>query len=497
VHATPVSGTTRSPWLALYVLCAGVLMIVLDVTVVNVALPSIQSELHFSPAGLAWVVNAYLIPFAGLLLLAGRLGDLLGRRAIVLSGLVLFTGASVACGLAQSEATLVAARAVQGAGGAMTSAVVLGMIVGLFPDPNDQAKAMGVYGFVASAGGAIGLLAGGVLTQAINWHWIFFVNVPIGAATAWAIARLIPADRGSGWRSGADVLGAAVVTAALMAAVYTLVGPASSKGWGSGTTIAWAVGALVLGAAFVAREATARTPLVPLRVLTTRNFATANVLQTLTTAGMFGTFFMGSLYLQQVLHYDPVQIGLAFFPNTVVMSVLSLRGAGWIARRFGARPPLVTGAVLTVASLALLARVPANGHYVTDVLPALLLIGVGMGIFFPALMSVAMADATPATAGLASGVINTTAEAGGALGLAVLATVAAARTAGATAGGRPVAEALTGGFRLAFLVAAGLMVIAVAVAWMVPGRPSRVPGTSEPAETADAAGDGVPAYAGH
>jgi EmrB/QacA subfamily drug resistance transporter len=487
-----VSGTTRSPWLALYALCAGVLMIVLDVTVVNVALPSIGSDLHFSPTGLAWVVNAYLIPFAGLLLLAGRLGDLMGRRAVVLSGLGLFTGASVACGLAQNEVMLVTARAAQGAGGAMTSAVVLGMIVGLFPDPHDQARAMGVYGFVASAGGAIGLLAGGVLTQAINWHWIFFVNVPIGAATAWAISQLIPGDRGSGWRAGADVLGAVVVTAALMAAVYTFVGPAASKGWASGTTITWAASAVVLLAAFLVREATARTPLVPLRLLTTRNLATANVLQTLTAAGMFGTFFLGSLYLQQVLHYDPLQIGLAFLPNTVVMSVLSLRGAGWIARRFGARPPLVVGAALVAVGLLLLSRVAADGHYLADVLPAMLLIGVGMGIFFPPLMSVSMADATADTAGLASGVVNATGQAGGALGLAVLASVAAARTAGAVGHGQPRSEALTGGFRLAFLVAAGLMLVAVAVAATV--RQRRTPVFS--GADADAADGDLLAYAG-
>ena len=296
-------------------LCVGVLMIVLDVTVVNVALPSIQQDLGFSQSSLAWVVNAYLIAFGGLLLLAGRLGDLISRRGVFLAGLAVFTAASLACGAAQSQAALVAARFVQGVGGAMTSAVVLGMIVTLFPQPRDQAKAIGVYAFVASAGGSIGLLAGGVITQAVNWHWIFFVNLPIGVATAVMAVRVLDHDRGAGFGRGADVAGAALVTSALMLLVYTIVEPAAQDGWGAGRTLAFAAASLVLLAAFVAREATAAAPLIPLRVLRSRTVVGANVVQVLLVAGMFGVFFLGALYLERVLHYDALQIGLAFLPD--------------------------------------------------------------------------------------------------------------------------------------------------------------------------------------
>ena len=294
-------------------------MIVLDATVVNVALPSIQSDLAFSPASLAWVVNAYLIAFGGLLLLAGRLGDLVGRRAVFLAGLAVFTAASLVCGLAQSQTALVAARFVQGAGGAMTSAVILGMIVTMFPEPREQARAIGVFAFVASAGGAIGLLAGGVLTQAINWHWIFFVNVPIGIATAVLAVRLIKADRGIGIRAGADVPGALLVTGSLMLGVYTIVKPAAELGWGAARTIELGVGSIALLIAFLVREATARSPLMPLRILRSRNVAGANVIQIVGAAGMFGMFFLGALYLQQVLHYDAIEAGLGFLPITLTI----------------------------------------------------------------------------------------------------------------------------------------------------------------------------------
>src|SRR4051794_21999389 len=317
--------TSDSRWTALYVLCAGMLMIVLDVTIVNVALPSIQDDLGFSSSSLAWVVNAYLIAFGGLLLLAGRLGDLIGRRTVFLAGLAVFTGASLLCGLSQSEGMLVAARFVQGIGGAMTSAVVLGMIVTMFPEPREQAKAIGVFAFVASAGGAVGLLAGGILTQAINWHWIFFVNLPIGLATAVYARRLVTRDEGIGFRQGADVPGAALITSSLMLGVYTIVKPAAEDGWGAGQTLLLGAISLVLLAAFVAREATARTPLVPLRIFRSRNVTGANLIQVLSVAGMFGVFFLGALYLQRVRHYDALEIGLAFLPVTLIMGTLSVR----------------------------------------------------------------------------------------------------------------------------------------------------------------------------
>ncbi len=454
----------RSRWIALVVLCVGVLMIVLDATVVNVALPSIQSDLGFSQADLAWVVNAYLIAFGGLLLLAGRLGDLVSRRSVFLAGLAVFTLASLLCGAAQSKEVLVAARFVQGVGGAMTSAVVLGMIVTMFPEPRDQAKAIGVYSFVASAGGSIGLLAGGVLTQAINWHWIFFVNVPIGIATAIAARRLIAKDTGIGYRAGADVLGAVLITGALMLLVYTIVKPAAEDGWGATRTLAYGAVAIALLGAFVAREATARTPLMPLRIVRSRNVAGANLIQGLTVAGMFGMFFMGALYLQRVLGYDPLQIGLAFLPTTIVMGGLSLFYAEKLITRFGARRTLVPGLGLVAAGLLLFTRAPVDGSYVTDVLPVMLLIGAGAAVCFPALMTLAMSGATPSDAGLASGLVNTTVQVGGALGLAVLATLATTETSSRRAAGEQVAEALNGGYHLAYAIGAGLVLAAIGVA---------------------------------
>src|ERR1700742_3365586 len=356
--AQPSSTSDRSRWIALVVLCVGMLMIVLDATIVNVALPKIQTDLGFSQSSLAWVVNAYLISFGGLLLLAGRLGDLLGRRDVFLTGLGLFTAASLACGLSDSQTVLVVARFIQGIGGALTSAVILGMIVTMFPERGEQAKAIGVYAFVASAGGSIGLLAGGVLTQAINWHWIFFVNVPIGVVTALAARRLLQKDRGIGFAQGADVLGAVLITASLMLLVYTIVKPAAEDGWGAGRTLAFGAVAVALLVAFVAREATARTPLVPLRIFRSRNVAGANLIQAVSVAGMFGMFFLGALYLQRVLGYDPLEIGLAFLPVTVVMGGLSLVYAEKLITRFGAHRTLVPGLALIAGGLILFTRSP-------------------------------------------------------------------------------------------------------------------------------------------
>jgi EmrB/QacA subfamily drug resistance transporter len=467
--------TDRNRWIALYVLCVGVLMIVLDVTVVNVALPSIQDDLGFSQSSLAWVVNAYLIAFGGLLLLAGRLGDLIGRRRIFLTGLGVFTVASLLCGAAQSQEMLVAARFVQGLGGAMTSAVVLGMIVTMFPEPREQAKAIGVYGFVASAGGSIGLLAGGVLTESINWHWIFFVNIPIGVLTAALAMRLIERDEGIGFRQGADIPGAVLITGALMLAVYTIVKPAAEDGWGSTGAIGFGALALALLAAFIAREATARTPLIPLRIFRSRNVSGANALQALLVAGMFGMFFLGSLYMEQVLGYDPLEIGLAFLPATIVMGVLSLRYSELLITRFGARTVLIPGMALVAAALVLFAQAPVNGSYLRDLLPVMILLAFGVGVSFPALMTLAMSGATPQDAGLASGLVNTTAQVGGALGLAVLATVSATRTDTLLAGGDSVAAALTGGYHLAFWIGAGLVLAALLVAVTVLETPRRRP----------------------
>nr|MBA3809266.1 DHA2 family efflux MFS transporter permease subunit [Solirubrobacterales bacterium] len=458
----------RERWIALYVLCTGMLMIVLDATVVNVALPSIQEDLGFSTSSLAWVVNAYLIAFGGLLLLAGRLGDLIGRRSIFLAGIALFTVASLLCGLAQTQALLVGARFLQGVGGAMTSAVILGMIVTMFPEPREQAKAIGVYAFVASAGGAVGLLAGGVITQSINWHWIFFVNIPIGIATAVLVSRLLQRDAGSGLGTGADVPGAVLITSALMLGVYTIVKPAAEHGWGDGRTLALAGATLVLLVGFLVRESRARSPLVPLRIFAERNLAVANTIQILSVAGMFGMFFLGALYLRRVLGYNALQIGLAFLPVTLAMGFLSVRYAERLAVRFGPRRTIVPGLVLIMAALALFARVPVNGGYLTDVMPSMLLLGIGAGVCFPALMALAMSDTSPADAGLASGLVNTTAQVGGALGLAVLATLSSSRTSDLRAGGASSAAALTSGYHLAFWIATALVAGALAVALGVP-----------------------------
>jgi EmrB/QacA subfamily drug resistance transporter len=460
---TSLGSHERNRWIALYVLCIGMLMIVLDVTVVNVALPSIQSDLGFSQSSLAWVVNAYLIAFGGLLLLAGRFGDLLGRKNMFMSGLAVFTLASLICGLAQSQELLVAARFVQGIGGAMTSAVILGMIVTMFPEPREQAKAIGVYGFVASAGGSVGLLAGGVLTQSINWHWIFFVNVPIGIAAGVFAQRLLNRDKGIGLRQGADIPGAILITGALMLGVYTIVKPAADYGWGDSRTLGLGAISLALLAAFVVREAYAGTPLIPLRIFRSRNVSGANVVQALTVAGMFGMFFLGALYLQRVLGYDALQIGLAFLPTTIVMGTLSLRYSERLIMRFGARTVLLPGLALIAAGLALFTRAPVNGSYLLNVLPVLVLLGVGVGVSFPALMTLAMSGATQQDAGLASGLVNTAAQVGGALGLAVLATVSTTRSNGLIAHGHARASALTSGYHLAFLIAALLVGAAIVV----------------------------------
>jgi EmrB/QacA subfamily drug resistance transporter len=453
----------RRRWLALYVLCVGMLMIVLDATIVNVALPSIQDDLGFSQSDLAWVVNAYLIAFGGLLLLAGRLGDLIGQRRIFLIGLAVFTGASLLCALAQSQGLLIGARFVQGVGGALTSAVILGMIVTMFPEPREQAKAIGVYTFVAVAGGSIGLLAGGVLTQAINWHWIFFVNLPVGLVTAVFAIRLVPDREGIGLTAGADLPGAALLTGGLMLGVYTILGVAE-EGWGSSQTLALGAVSLALLVVFVARQARVENPLMPLRLFRSRNVAGANLVQALLVVGMFGMFFLGALYMQQILGYDALQVGLAYLPTTAVMGAMSFRFTGQLNLRFGALATLVPAMVFVGAGLLLLARTPVDANYAVDLLPAMILIGLGAGLGFPSLMTLAMSGATASDSGLASGLVNTSVQVGGAIGLAVLATFATERTEALVADGESGAAALNSGYHLAYLIGAGLVIVAIAVA---------------------------------
>ena len=476
----------RQRWIALIVLCVGMLMIVLDGTVVNVALPTIQSDLDFNQSNLAWVVNAYLIAFGGLLLLAGRLGDLISRRGVFLAGLAVFTFASFLCGIAQSQEWLVAARFLQGIGGAMASAVILGMIVTMFPEPREQAKAIGVFGFVASAGGSVGLLAGGILTQAISWHWIFFVNIPIGVVTAVMAVRLLENDKGIGLSRGADVLGALLVTSSLMLGVYTIVKPAADLGWGAGRTLALGAVSLLLLVAFLVREATARTPLIPLRIFRSRNVSGANAIQALMVAGMFGVFFMGALYLQRVLQYDSLQTGLAFLPVTVVMGTLSVRYSDKLVMRFGARNTLIPGLVLVFGALLLFTLAPVDGNFWLHVFPVMLLLGAGVGMAGPAVMNLSMSGATPEDAGLASGLVNTTLQVGGAIGLAVLATLSATRSDSLREGGSSAAEALNGGYHLAYGIAAACVLAAIVIAVTVL-KPDR-----EPAAAHEPHGERVP-----
>ena len=456
----------RSRWIALYVLCLGTLMIVLDVTIVNVALPSIKTSLGFSPSSLAWVVNAYLLTYGGCLLLGGRLGDLFGHRRLFLSGIALFTLASLVCGLSTSQGMLVAARAVQGVGGAVVSAVSFGLIMTLFTEPAERAKAMGVAGFVASGGGSIGVLLGGVLTGTLNWHWIFLVNFPIGVLVCILSLRLLPGTPAQDRGGRIDLAGAVSVTAALMLAVYAIVN-GNQAGWTSAQTVSLLAGAVALLALFIAIEARVRVPLMPLRLFRLRNVATANGIAVLWAAAMFAWFFLSALYLQLVLGYSPLQVGLAFLPANLIMGALSIGISAKLVMRFGIKRPLATGLLLAAVGLALFTRAPVGGSFLTDVLPSMILLGFGAGIAFNPVLLAAMSDVEPAEAGLASGMVNTSFMMGGALGLAVLASIAASRTDSLVAGGDGKLAALVGGYHLAFLVGALFAVLAAAVGTLV------------------------------
>jgi EmrB/QacA subfamily drug resistance transporter len=464
---------TRTRWLALIIVCLGDLMIVLDVTIVGVALPSIQEDLGFSDTSLAWVVNAYLLTFGGFLLLGGRLGDLFGHRRLFLIGITLFTLASLACGLATTQELLVGARAVQGLGAAVVSAVALSLIVTLFTEPAERAKAMGVFGFVASGGGSLGVLLGGVLTDVLNWHWIFLVNVPIGIAVVVLSLAVLPATRGQLFAGRLDVGGAVAVTASLMVAVYAIVN-GNEVGWLTLRTLGLLGVAAVLLGVFLLLEARVRSPLVPLGLFRLRNIAVSNVVGVLWAGSMFAWFFLSALYLQLVLGYSPLQVGLAFLPGNLVMGALSIGLSAKLVMRFGIRPPLAVGLLLAALGLLLFARAPVDGNFVVDVLPPMILMGLGAGMAFNPVLLAAMSDVEPQDAGLASGVVNTSFMMGGALGLAVLASLAASRTDTLLDSGDSQVVALTGGYHAAFLVGALFAAAAAAIGGLLL-RPREMP----------------------
>ncbi|NUT52215.1 MAG: MFS transporter [Saccharothrix sp.] len=458
---TPLGTPRAGRWSALLVLSAAMLMTVLDGSIVTVAMPAIQHDLGFSPAGLSWTVNAYLIAFGGLLLLAGRLGDLIGRKAVFLAGNAVFTAASLLAGAATTPGLLIAARFLQGAGSALASAVVLGILVTLFTDPAERAKAIGVFSFTGAAGASIGQVLGGVLTDALSWHWIFFINLPIGAATVLFAVRVLPADRGAGLAAGADVLGAALVTSGLMLGIYTVV-KVEEHGWTAGHTLGLGALSAALLAAFTVRQAKARTPLMPLLVLRSRNVVGANLVQVLTLSAMFAFQVIVALYMQKVLHYGALATGLAMLPAAVSIGGVSLFVSARLNTRFGERAVLLVGLVLLAAAMVELTSVPVDADYVTDLLPVMLLIA-GGGLVLPALASLGMADAKPDDAGLVSGLFNTTQQVGMAIGVAVLSTLAAARTGEDLAAGAGEPAALTAGYHVAFTVAASLLAAAFLV----------------------------------
>ncbi len=455
----------KNRWVAFAVVCVGTLMIVLDSTIVNVALPSIRTDLGFSETGLVWVVNAYMLTFGGFMLLGGRLGDLYGYRRLFVAGLLLFTAASLVCGLADSQALLVGARAVQGLGGAVVDAISLSLIMNLFTEDDGRAKAMGVYGFVCAAGGSIGVLLGGLLTHALSWHWIFLVNIPIGIAVAVLCFTVLPPTPAHPGRGRLDIAGAITVTLALMLAVYAIV-DGNRAGWMSMQTLGLLAIAVVLLAIFFTIEARASSPLMPLRLLAIRTVAASNIVGVLWAAAMFAWFFIAALYLQLVLGYDPQQVGLAFLPSNVIMAVLSVGISARLVTRFGFRGPLAVGLLCAALGLALFARAPVDGNFWLDVLPGMTFLGLGAGLALNPLLLAAMSDVAPSESGIASGIVNTAFMMGGALGLAIVASLAAARTDALTAAGAAEAIALSGGYRAAFVAGAVCAAAAAAIAFL-------------------------------
>jgi EmrB/QacA subfamily drug resistance transporter len=478
--APPTSDRRR--WVALVVVCLAQLMNVLDTTIVNVALPSIQHDLHFSQGNLTWVVNAFLIAFGSFLLLAGRLGDLVGRKRVFLAGVAVFTVASALCGLAPDQGVLIAARFVQGIGAALSASAVLAILVTEFPQAADRARAMSAYVFVAVAGGSIGLLAGGAVTQIASWHWIFFINLPIGVIT-FALGRaLIPADQGSGLREGVDWLGSILVTGGLMSAVYSIV-QATSRGWGSGQVLGFAAVSVALLAAFIALESRIANPIMPLRILRLRGLVGSSVVRGFLVTGMYSIFFLGTLYMEHVLHYSALQTGFAFLPWTVTVGVLSLGVTARLVARFGPLRMLVSGLFATMAGLALLTTIGPHTAFFPTIFLAYFAVGLGVGGSFMPLLTIAMADVPAADAGLGSGIINVSQQVSGALGLAVLGTLATSHSRALVASGHTLTNSLIGGYQLAFIVGIGCIAVAIvtSVALLRPmDRRARAVSATEP-----------------
>jgi EmrB/QacA subfamily drug resistance transporter len=448
--SVPSPHADRRRWAALIVVCMAQLMIVLDVTIVNVALPSIQQDLDFSQGNLTWVVNAFLVTFGSLLLLTGRIGDLVGRKRVFLAGLVTFTVASLLCGVAPTQGALVGARFLQGIGAAAQASVILAIIVTEFPEAGERARAMSAYVFVSVAGGSLGLLAGGLLTQALSWHWVFFVNLPIGVATFALGHALIRADRGLGLGQGVDWVGSALVTASLMGAIYAIV-ETTTHGWLSLPVLGVGGLAAVLMAAFLALEARIENPIMPLRILRLRGLINASLVRGFLVTGMYSTFFLGTLYLEHVRHYSALETGAAFLPWTITVAVLSQGITARLVARFGPLPVVSTGMASAVVGLLLFATVGPHTAFFPTIFLACFAIGLGIGTAFMPLLTLAMADVPAADAGLGSGITNLSQQIGGALGLAVLSTVAANHTRGLMSADHGLTSSLIGGYQLAFL----------------------------------------------
>jgi EmrB/QacA subfamily drug resistance transporter len=486
-HLSPLSLLSADPnrrrWMALVVVCLAQLMIVLDTTIVNVALPSIQHDLHFTQGNLTWVIDAFLVTFGSFLLLAGRLGDLVGRKRVFMLGLIVFTVASVLCGIAPSQGFLIGARFLQGIGAAFQASVILAIIVTEFPEPADRSRAMSAYVFVSVAGGSLGLLAGGMLTEALSWHWIFFVNVPIGLATLALGKALVPSDRGLGLGHGIDWLGSILVTVALMIGVYAIV-EATSHGWASDQVLGFGALSIVLLGAFLALESRLKNPIMPLRILSVRGLVASSVVRGFLVTGMYSTFFLGTLYLEHIRHLSALETGLAYLPWTITVAIMSLGVTSRLVSRFGGMRVLVGGMVAVIAGLILLTTTGPDTAFFPTIGGAFFLIGLGIGTAFMPLLQIAMANVPAPDAGLGSGIVNVSQQISGALGLAVLSTIATNHTKTLAAGGSSLTDSLIGGYHLAFTIGAVAVAVGIGVALVaLRTRPERATVAATPAST--------------